>query len=170
MGSQTAGLVGPLPNEPHTRRVSLSLNLSLSLPRGQARFQSTQSGYPSKNSFLSQKNSFTRGTLTSAVILRLRYCGKYCNYCGKSNSKFGRKNSDEKFLRPCRPQFYVHVDLNFRSMSTSIIRPCRPQSYVQFDLNYTTVPCNNFFLPTVRSWGDMELPLATIAKGSLALD
>ena len=68
-------------------------------------------------------------------------------------------------LRPCRPQFYVHLDLNFTSMSTSILRPCRPQFYVQFDLNYTTVPCNNFFLPTVRSWGDMELPLATIGSG-----
>ena len=93
--------------------------------------------------------------------------------------KFRRKNSDEKILtkkfrrnfftsmstsilRPCRPQLYVHVDLNYTSMSTSIIRPIRPQLYVQFDLNYTTVPCNNFFLPTVRSWGDMELPLATI--------
>ena len=31
---------------------------------------------------------------------------------------------------PCRPQFYVHVDLNFTSMSTSILRPCRPQFYV----------------------------------------
>ena len=62
-----------------------------------------------------------RGTLTSAVILRLRYCGKYCNYCGKSNSKFGRKNSDEKILtKKFRRKFFM-------SMSTSILRPCRPQ-------------------------------------------
>ena len=42
-------------------------------------------------------------------------------------------------LRPCRPQFYVHVDLNFTSMSTSILRPCRPQFYFHVDLNFTSI-------------------------------
>ena len=51
-------------------------------------------------------------------------------------NKFGRKNSDEKI--PTK-NFYVHVDLNFTSMSTSIIRPCRPQLYVHVDLNFTSM-------------------------------
>ena len=42
-------------------------------------------------------------------------------------------------LHPCRPQFYVHVDLNFTSMSTSILRPCRTQFYVHVDLNFTSM-------------------------------
>ena len=42
-------------------------------------------------------------------------------------------------IHPCRPQFYVHVDLNYTSMSTSIVRPCRPQLYVHVDLNYTSM-------------------------------
>ena len=46
--------------------------------------------------------------------------------------------SARTFSRPDRPQVYVHVDLNFTSMSTSILRPCRPQFYVHFDLNFTS--------------------------------
>ena len=42
-------------------------------------------------------------------------------------------------LRPCRPQFYIHVDLNFTSISTAILRPCRPQLYVHVDLNFTSM-------------------------------
>ena len=56
-----------------------------------------------------------------------------------SDEKIPMKNSDEKILRPCRPQFYVHVDLNFTSMSTSILRPFRLQFYVHVDLNYTSM-------------------------------
>ena len=50
--------------------------------------------------------------------------------------KFRRKNSDEQIPTKF---FNVHVDLNFTSMSTSILRPCRPQLYVHVDLNYPTV-------------------------------
>ena len=54
-------------------------------------------------------------------------------------------------------RFHVQINQNFTSNSISILRPIRPQFYVP-----PTVLCNTFFLPTVRSWGDMELPLATI--------
>ena len=106
--------------------------------------------------------------LTNIKILdgTLRYCV----------ARSQRPTMTTSIIRPNRSQFYVQFDLNYTSNSISIIRPIRPQFYVQFDLNYTSnstsilrpirpqfyvhIETNgtNFFLPTVRSWGDMKTP------------
>ena len=80
--------------------------------------------------------------------------------------RFNFTSNSTSILRPIR-------HLNFTSNSTSILRPIRPQFYVQFDLNFTSNSTSilrpirshwdNFFLPTVRGWGDMKLPLPTIS-------
>ena len=51
-----------------------------------------------------------------------------------------KKNSEilRPSLRPDRPQFYIQIDLNFTSRSTSMLRPDRSQFYVQVDLNLTS--------------------------------
>ena len=81
-------------------------------------------------------------------------------------------SNSTSILRPIRPQFYIQFDLNFTSNSTSILLPIRPQFYVKFGLNFTSNSTSilrpdrsqwdTFFLPTVRSWGDMKLRLATV--------
>ena len=102
------------------------------------------------------------GTLIKKMILWYRLQRYFYDTDLKYYFTIQILSNSTSILHPIRPQFYVQFDLNYTSNSISIIPPIRPQLYVQFDLNYTTVPCNNFFLPTVRSWGDMELPLATI--------
>ena len=49
--------------------------------------------------------------------------------------KFRQKNltsMSTSILRPCRPQFYVHFDLNFTSMSTSVIAVLTAVSQSQY--------------------------------------
>ena len=63
---------------------------------------------------------------------------------------FAAKFSDRKIkFASSSTSFYIQFNLNFMSNSTSILPPDRNQ-------------WDNFFLPTVRSWGDMKLPLATV--------
>ena len=81
-------------------------------------------------------------------------------------------SNSTSIIRPIRPQLYVQFDLNYTSNSISIIHPIRSQLYLQFDVNFTSNATSilrpdrnqwdNFFLPTVRSLGDMKLPLPTI--------
>mgnify|MGYP004022898111 CR=1 FL=1 len=47
---------------------------------------------------------------------------------GQGTDSISKKNSEilRPSLRPDRPQFYVQIDLNFTSRSTSILHPDRP--------------------------------------------
>ena len=76
------------------------------------------------------------GAFLSKILTKNKVLDGTLRYCVARSQ---RPTTTTSILRPCRPQFYVHVDLNFTFMSTSILRPCRPQFYVHFDLNFTSM-------------------------------
>ena len=63
---------------------------------------------------------------------------------GKARELLGARHGNDfkkdfgDISRPDRPQFYVQIDLNSTSRSTSILRPDRSQFYVQIDFNFAS--------------------------------
>ena len=112
------------------------------------------------------------GAFLSIFLTKIKILDGTLRYCVARSQRPTTTTTTTAILRPIRSQFYVQFDLNFTSNSISIIRPIRPQFYVQFDHNFTSNSTSilrpdrnqwdNFFLPTVRSWGDMKLPLPKI--------
>ena len=76
------------------------------------------------------------GAFLSKILTKIKFLDGTLRYCVARSQ---RPTTTTSILRTCRPQLYVHADLNYTSMSTSIIRPCRPQFYVHVDLNYTSM-------------------------------
>ena len=108
------------------------------------------------------------GAFLSICLTKIEILDGTLRYCVV---QFQRPTTTTSILRPIRSRFYVQFDLNHTSNSISILRPIRPQFYVQFDLNLRPdrSQWDTFFLPTVRSWGDMKLPLATVRKNEITI-
>ena len=100
------------------------------------------------------------GAFLSKILTKFELLDCTVRYCVARS----QRPTTTSISGPDQPRFHVQIDLNFTSNSTSISRPIRSQFYVQFDFNFTSTlkPMEHVFLPTVRSWGDMKLPLATV--------
>ena len=73
--------------------------------------------------------------------------GSFSKNIFRKESKKSKNVFSKKYIsRPDRSQFYVQIDLNFTSRSTSTLRQDRSQLYVQIDLSFTS-RSNSILLP-----------------------
>ena len=99
------------------------------------------------------------GAFLSKILTKIKVLDGRLRYCVARSQ---RPTTTTSIIRPCRPQLYVHVDLNYTSMSTSILRPCRPQLYVHVDLNFTSMlyhcTCLLYTSPSPRDKRQSRMP------------